>query len=252
MQRIRFRSTAGVAWGELEGGDVHVLAGPLGRRTGEVLAVGDVGLLAPADPTSIVCVGKNYADHVAEMGGDRANLPSEPGLFLKSIGTLAGPGDPIRYPTWTDDLQYEGELAVVIGREMRDVPADRALEHVLGYTIAIDVTARDKQRSDLQWVRAKSADGFCPTGPWLETDLDPGDVRLQTLVNGEVRQDARTRDLIFGVPEVLAYVSSFLTLRPGDLVLTGTPEGVGPLAVGDAIEVRIEGIGALHADVEAG
>ena len=246
MQRVRYRSFDGVHWGELDGGRVHQLTGMLGRPSGHEVDLSDVTLLAPCEPRLIVCVGKNYARHVAEMGGDAADLPTEPGLFLKGLNTLSGPGDDVPYPAWTDELHYEGELAVVIARTMRDVAAADALDHVLGYTMALDVTARDAQRRDLQWVRAKSADGFCPVGPWLETDLDPTDVRLRTIVNGEVRQDARTRDMIFSVPAVLAYVSRFLTLQPGDLVLTGTPDGVGPLAVGDVVEVAIDEIGTLR------
>jgi 2-keto-4-pentenoate hydratase/2-oxohepta-3-ene-1,7-dioic acid hydratase in catechol pathway len=251
MQRVRYRSFDGVHWGEVEGGRVHQLSSMLGRRTGDLVPLSDVALLPPCEPRSIVCVGKNYAKHVAEMGGDASDLPKEPGLFLKALNTLSGPGDPIPYPTWTHELHYEGELAVVIAHEMKNVAAEDALDHVLGYTCAIDVTARDAQRSDLQWVRGKSADGFCPVGPWLETDLDPTDLTVQTFVNGELRQDGHTGDLIFPVAEVLAYVSRFLTLMPGDLVLTGTPDGVGPLQVGDEVEVRIPGIGSLSAPVEA-
>ena len=251
MQRVHYRSFDGVHWGEVEGGRVHQLASMLGRRTGDVVPLTDVSLLPPCEPRSIVCVGKNYAKHIREMGGDASDLPKEPGLFLKALNTLAGPGDPIPHPSWTNDLHYEGELAVVIARTMKNVPAEDALDHVLGYTCAVDVTARDKQRSDLQWARGKSADGFCPVGPWLETDLDPTDVTVQTYVNGELRQDGHTGDLIFPVADVLAYISTFLTLQPGDLVLTGTPDGVGTLHVGDEVEVRIAGIGSLTAPVEA-
>jgi len=250
MQRVRYRSFDGIHWGELEGGRIQQLTTMLGRRSGDVVPLSDVSLLPPCQPRSIVCVGRNYARHIAEMGGDAGDLPSEPGLFLKSLAALSGPGDPIPYPAWTDELHYEGELAVVIAREMRQVPAEEALEYVLGYTCAIDVSARDKQRSDLQWVRAKSADGFCPVGPWLETDLDPTDLTVQTYLNGELRQDGHTGDLIFGVAEILAYISDFLTLAPGDLILTGTPDGVGPMQVGDEVEVRVGGIGSLTASVE--
>lgn len=251
MQRVRYRSFDGVHWGEVEGGAVHQLASMMGRRSGVVVPLSDVNLLPPCEPRNIVCVGKNYASHIAEMGGDAADLPSEPGLFLKSSNSLAGPGDPLPYPRWTSDLHYEGELAVVIARPMKDVPAESALQHVLGYTCAIDVTARDKQRADLQWARAKGADGFCPTGPWLETELDPADVSVRTFVNGELKQDGHTRDLIFSVADVLAYISGFLTLGPGDLVLTGTPDGVGPLQIGDEVQVQVSGVGSLTANVEA-
>ncbi len=245
MQRVRYRSFDGVHWGEVEGGYVQQLGGMMGRSSGPRVPLSDVTLLPPCEPTTIVCVGRNYARHIREMGHDADNLPAEPGLFLKGVNTLRGPGDLVPCPWWTEDLQHEGELAVVIAREMREVARDDALSHVLGYTCALDVTARDKQRADLQWVRGKSADGFCPVGPWLETDLDPSDVRVQTRVNGELRQDGSTRDLIFPVDAVLSYISTFITLHPGDLVLTGTPEGVGPLRPGDEVEVTIDAIGTL-------
>ncbi|MFA5552598.1 MAG: fumarylacetoacetate hydrolase family protein [Trueperaceae bacterium] len=251
MQRVRYRSFDGVHWGELEGGMLHQLTGMLGRPGGHRVPLSDVALLPPCEPSVIVCVGRNYADHIREMGNDSAGLPTEPGLFLKGLNTLSGTGDDVPYPQWTNDLQYEGELAVVIAREMRNVAAEDALEYVLGYTCALDVTARDKQRADLQWVRGKSADGFCPVGPWLETDIDVGNLRLQTLVNGEVRQSGSTADMIFPVPELLSYISGIITLQPGDVVLTGTPEGVGPLRPGDTVEVTIEGIGTLTNHVAA-
>ncbi|MEX2535741.1 MAG: fumarylacetoacetate hydrolase family protein [Trueperaceae bacterium] len=254
MQRVRYRGAEGIHWGELEGGMITRLSAMLGGRNGDTEMLSDVTLLPPCEPRSIVCVGKNYAEHIREMSGSdlptSEELPGEPGLFLKGVNALAGPGDPIPYPSWTTELHYEGELAVVIGREMRHVSEERALEHVLGYTCACDVTARDRQRSDLQWARAKSADGFCPMGPWLVTDLDPSALGIQTKVNGELRQDGNTRDLIFSVPKVLAYISSFMTLQPGDLVLTGTPEGVGELKVDDEVEVTVQGVGSLLNVVE--
>lgn len=251
MQRVRYRSFDGVHWGEVQGGRVQQLTGMLGRPSGHTVDLSEVTLLAPCEPRSIVCVGKNYAKHVAEMGGSVDALPKEPGLFLKALNALSNPGDDIPVPAWTSELHHEGELAVVIARTMRDVVPEDALDHVLGYTIANDVTARDAQRSDLQWVRAKSSDGFCPVGPWLETDLDPADLSVQVRVNGELRQDGHTRDLIFPVPEILAYISRFLTLEPGDLVLTGTPDGVGLLRPGDVVEVTIDAIGTLHNPVVA-
>ncbi len=253
MKRVRYRSFDGEHWGELEGGHVHRLNGMLGRHDGSRVPLSDVTLLAPCEPRIIVCVGRNYAEHLRELGNLPASgdLPKEPGLFLKGVNALGGPGDDIPYPYWTNDLQFEGELAVVIARELRDVEAEDALDFVLGDTCAVDVTARDRQRSDLQWTRGKSADGFCPIGPWLETDLDPTALRLTTLVDGVVKQDGNTRDMIFPVAEVLSYISRFMTLSPGDVVLTGTPEGVGRLEVGDEIEVRIEGIGSLTNQVVA-
>ena len=251
MQRVRYRTFDGVHWGQVEGGTVRQLAAMRGRPTGVVVPLTDVNLLPPCEPRNIVCVGKNYARHIAEMGGDAADLPQEPGLFLKGLNTLSGPGDSVPHPAWTSELHYEGELAVVIGSTLRKATAAEALDHVLGYTCALDVTARDKQRSDLQWVRGKSADGFCLVGPWLETDLDPADASVRTFLNGELKQDGHTSDLIFPVADVLAYISTFMTLGPGDLVLTGTPDGVGPMRVGDEVEVQVSGIGSLVAQVEA-
>lgn len=231
-------------WGTVEGDRVRVTHGPGGNRTGRVFTLDEIRLLPPARPTKIVCVGRNYRDHIREMG-HRDEAPAEPGLFLKAPNALAAPGEGVPYPAFTRSFHYEGELAVVIGERMRSVPEKRALEHVRGYTCALDLTARDCQKTDLQWVRAKSADGFLPLGPWLETELDPQHVSIRTHVNGELRQDGRTEDMIFPVAHLLAYVSTFMTLEPGDVVLTGTPSGVGELRSGDVVEVAVEGIGPL-------
>jgi 2-keto-4-pentenoate hydratase/2-oxohepta-3-ene-1,7-dioic acid hydratase in catechol pathway len=207
----------------------------------------DVRLLAPVLPRSkVVGIGRNYAAHAAELGND---VPSEPLMFLKPNTSVVGPGDPIYYPRQTQDLHYEGELAVVIGRICRDVPAEQATDVIHGYTIANDVTARDLQRSDGQFTRAKGFDSFCPLGPWIETDLDPqhfiDGVRVQTHLNGEVVQDGSTADMIFDIPALIAHVSSVMTLLPGDVILTGTPEGVGPMQVDDEVEISIAGLGTL-------
>jgi 2-keto-4-pentenoate hydratase/2-oxohepta-3-ene-1,7-dioic acid hydratase in catechol pathway len=207
----------------------------------------DVRLLAPVLPRSkVVGIGKNYAAHAAEMGGE---VPKEPLMFLKPNTSVVGPGDNIYYPPQTKNLHYEGELAVVIGRICRDVPAEQATDVIHGYTIANDVTARDLQRSDVQFTRAKGFDSFCPLGPWIETDLDPqvfaDGVSIQTHLNGDIVQDGTTSDLIFDIPTLIAYVSSVMTLLPGDVILTGTPEGVGPMEVGDEIEISIAGLGTL-------
>ncbi len=246
MKILRFGSGQ---YGVLEGPWVYATEGPLGKRTGERYQLASLRLLTPAEPTKIVAVGKNYLGHVREMGGEAP--PEEPGVFLIAPNALVPHEGTIPYPSWTRELHYEGELAVVIGRTMRGVSEEEALGYVLGYTAANDVTARDKQRTDLQWARAKSADGFLPLGPWIETDLDPSAVSVRTYVNGELRQDGSTRDLIFSVSQVLAYISRFMTLYPGDVVLTGTPEGVGPLVVGDVVEVAVEGVGTLRNRVEA-
>jgi 2-keto-4-pentenoate hydratase/2-oxohepta-3-ene-1,7-dioic acid hydratase in catechol pathway len=217
------------------------------KLTNEQHRLADVRLLAPVLPRSkVVGIGRNYAAHAAELGND---VPAEPLMFLKPNTSVVGPGDPIYYPSQTSNLHFEGELAVVIGRICRDVPAEQATDVIFGYTIANDVTARDLQRSDVQFTRAKGFDSFCPVGPWIETDLDPQDFgdgrRLQTFLNGDVVQDGSTADMIFDVPTLVAHVSSVMTLLPGDLILTGTPEGVGPMEVGDEVEISIAGIGAL-------
>jgi 2-keto-4-pentenoate hydratase/2-oxohepta-3-ene-1,7-dioic acid hydratase in catechol pathway len=202
--------------------------------------------LAPFLPSKIIGIGKNYADHAAEMGGE---APKEPLMFFKPSTSVIGPEDPIRMPDTRVD--YEGELAVVIGRLCREVPVERVPEVVFGYTCANDVTARDWQQSDGQWARAKGIDSFCPLGPWIETDLDPSDLQLRTIVDGAVRQDGRTSMLIHDVPTLVSYVSTYFTLIPGDVILTGTPAGIGPLTAGQRVTVEIEGIGSLANPVTA-
>jgi 2-keto-4-pentenoate hydratase/2-oxohepta-3-ene-1,7-dioic acid hydratase in catechol pathway len=207
------------------------------------IALSDVRLLAPVLPRSkVVGIGKNYAAHAAEMNSD---VPTEPLLFLKPNTSVVGPGDPVFYPRQSSEVHYEGELAVVIGRICRDVTAERVDEVVYGYTVANDVTARDLQRSDVQFTRAKSFDSFCPLGPWIETELDTADLKVTTHLNGELMQDGSTKDMVFDVPALVAHVSSVMTLLPGDVILTGTPEGVGPMRVGDEVEVTVTGIGSL-------
>ncbi|MGI8899432.1 MAG: fumarylacetoacetate hydrolase family protein [Nocardioides sp.] len=217
--------------------------------TDKELRLSDVRLLAPVLPRSkVVGIGRNYAAHAAEMGGD---VPAEPLMFLKPNTSVVGPGDPVFYPRQSSEVHYEGELAVVIGRICRDVAPERVADVVYGYTVANDVTARDLQKSDVQFTRAKGFDSFCPLGPWIETELDTSDLRLQTHLNGDLVQDGTTRDLIFDVPTLVAYVSSVMTLLPGDVILTGTPEGVGPMTVGDEVEVTVTGIGSLANKVVA-
>jgi len=211
--------------------------------TGEKVPLEDVRLLAPVIPRSkVVCVGKNYAAHAAEMGGE---APAEPLLFLKPNTAVIGPGEPIFYPEQSRSVHFEGELAVVIGRICRDISPTDAAKVIFGYTIGNDVTARDLQKADGQWTRAKGFDTFCPLGPWIETDLDASEISVRTELNGEIKQDGNTRDLIHPIADVIAYISSVMTLLPGDVVLTGTPEGVGPMDVGDEVSVSIDGIGTL-------
>ncbi len=211
--------------------------------TGQKTPVADVRLLAPVIPRSkVVGVGKNYAKHAAEMGGE---VPTEPLIFLKPNTSVIGPNEPIFYPAQSSNVHFEGELAVVIGRICKDVSVEDAPRVIFGYTIGNDVTARDLQASDGQWARAKGFDTFCPIGPWIETDLDPSNVRITTVLGDETKQDENSSDMIFSVPEIIAYVTSFMTLLPGDVILTGTPSGVGPMEVGDSVSVTIEGLGTL-------
>jgi 2-keto-4-pentenoate hydratase/2-oxohepta-3-ene-1,7-dioic acid hydratase in catechol pathway len=213
------------------------------RLTGSRYPLADVRLLAPVLPSKVIAIGKNYADHVREMGGEP---PPEPVIFLKPSTAVIGPRDPIVYPAeLSERVDFEGELAVVIGRLCRQVPAARVPEVIFGYTCANDVTARDLQAKDGQWARAKGFDTFCPLGPWIQTDIDPADLELTTVVNGEIRQNARTSQLMHGVTALVSYVSAVMTLLPGDVLLTGTPAGVGPLKEGDEVSVTIENIGTL-------
>ncbi|GAA5532666.1 fumarylacetoacetate hydrolase family protein [Deinococcus aluminii] len=245
MRLVRIQYGEAPRWGQIEGDTIHLTDGMGGEPTGETVPLEGARLLAPAEPTKIVCVGRNYLDHIKELGNDTGDLPSEPGIFLKGPNALAEPGGTVQYPDWTQNFHFEGELALVIGQQARDLRPDTALSAVLGYTCGLDLTARDLQKQDLQWFRAKAADRFCPLGPWLETDLDPTDLRVQTRVNGELRQDGRTSHMIFDVVQILTYLTRYVTLEPGDVVLTGTPEGVGALHRGDTVEVEVEGIGTL-------
>jgi 2-keto-4-pentenoate hydratase/2-oxohepta-3-ene-1,7-dioic acid hydratase in catechol pathway len=217
------------------------------RLTGRSYPLASVKLLAPVLPSKVIGAGANYAGHSRERGGDPR---AEPVLFLKPSTAVCGPGDPVRYPAkLSERVDYEGELAVVIGRLCRDVPAAGAAAVILGYTCANDVTARDLQAADGQWARAKGFDTFCPLGPWIETGADPADLELTTVVNGEVRQRARTSALRHPVADLVARASAVMTLLPGDVLLTGTPAGTGPLADGDEVSVTIEGIGTLTNEV---
>ncbi len=219
------------------------------QLTGEKLALEDVRLLAPVIPRSkVIGVGRNYVEHASELGND---VPEEPLLFLKPNTSVIGPDDPIVLPKHSDEVHHEAELAVIIGRIAKDLPAERVTEVVLGYTCSNDVTARDLQRKDNQWARAKGFDSSCPLGPWIETDLDPGDLAVRCLVNGEQRQDGRTSQMVFDVAALVSYISHAFTLLPGDVILTGTPAGVGPIEVGDHVVVSIENIGVLANQVVA-
>ncbi|WP_457253404.1 fumarylacetoacetate hydrolase family protein [Pedococcus sp. P5_B7] len=211
--------------------------------TGETVPLEDARLLAPVIPRSkVIGIGRNYADHAKEMGGEP---PAQPLMFLVPNTAVVGPGDPIVMPAGAQEISYEGELAVVIGRIAKDVPRERVSEVVYGYTCANDVTARDWQRGDGQWARAKGFDTSTPLGPWITTDLDVSDLRIQSRIDGETRQDGRTADMIFDVETLVSYVSAAFTLLPGDVILTGTPAGVGLVEPGQRVDVEIEGIGTL-------
>ena len=219
------------------------------RTTGQTTRIGQ--RKAPVEPVNLFCIGKNYLEHAKEGGDDTA--PERPIIFMKPTSALNHPDSPIRLPDCSPrpEVDFEGELAVVNGKAGRDIPLHKALEHVLGYTVGHDVSARwwQKEGGGGQWIRGKGFDSFCPLGPWIETDLDPqhfiDGVRLQTHLNGEVVQDGSTADMIFDIPALIAHVSSVMTLLPGDVILTGTPEGVGPMEVGDEVEISIAGLGSL-------
>jgi 2-keto-4-pentenoate hydratase/2-oxohepta-3-ene-1,7-dioic acid hydratase in catechol pathway len=241
----RFSHEGAVSFGVIEGDTIaQISAHPFGpiEFTGGRAPLSAVKLLAPVLPSKVVAIGKNYASHAAEMGGE---VPEQPLIFLKPSTSVIAGGDAIASPPSSERVDYEGELAVVIGRLCRDVPVERAMEVVLGYTCANDVTARDQQKTDGQWSRAKGYDTFCPLGPWIETDVDPADLQITTRLNGEVKQDSRTSMIVHKIPTLIAYITSCMTLLPGDVILTGTPDGIGPMQIGDTVEVEIEGVGTL-------
>jgi 2-keto-4-pentenoate hydratase/2-oxohepta-3-ene-1,7-dioic acid hydratase in catechol pathway len=251
MRLLRFRHGDRISTGAVQPGSdtVQVIAGTFFEDplpTGEEIPIDDVMLLAPVLPSKLVCVGKNYAAHAAEFGME---VPEEPLLFLKPSTAVIGPGDQIRLLPISRRTDYEGELAVVIGRLARTVKAEDASRFILGFTCANDVTLRDLQRTDDQWARAKGFDGSCPLGPWIETSVDPTDAVVETRLNGDVVQHASTSDMVFGVAELIEYITAFMTLLPGDVLLTGTPEGVGRVQAGDVVEVEVEGVGALRTPV---
>ena len=235
------------AYGVIEGEEVAVIEPhpfatyhPTGRR----LPVEGLRLLAPVIPSKIVAVGRNYVDHAAELGSE---VPAEPLLFLKPSTAVIGPGHPLRLPTdVSDEVSFEGEIAVVIGALISRVTPEVAAKAILGVTCANDLTLRDVQRREDQWARAKGFDGSCPLGPAIATGLDLADIRVRTFVDGELRQDGNSAQMVFGIADVVAEISQTMTLLPGDVVLTGTPAGVAPLAPGQRVRVEIDGVGALE------
>lgn len=249
MRIARFSIDGNVGFGVLEGDELDVIKGhPFAEfeRSGQKVPLDKVRLLPPVLPNKVVAIGRNYADHAAELGNA---VPDVPVTFFKPSTSVTGPGDPIAYPSFSQEVHHEAELAVVIGRMCREVPRERAKDVILGYTCANDVTARDVQQREKQWARAKGFDSSCPLGPWVETGLTPEDIAagltVQCTVNGEQRQLGRTSDMVRPVEDLIVHITEAMTLLPGDVILTGTPAGVGPLNVGDEVAVTIEGIGTL-------
>ncbi|MEU9232636.1 fumarylacetoacetate hydrolase family protein [Streptomyces subrutilus] len=260
MRIARFSIDGNVAFGAVEGDAAPGAEGELVldiikgipfadfELSGTKVPLSKVRLLPPVLPNKVVAVGRNYAEHAAELGNaifDDQGRPEAPLTFFKPSTSVVGPGDPITYPSFSQDLHHEAELAVVIGRMCREVPRERVKDVILGYTCANDVTARDVQQREKQWARAKGFDSSCPLGPWIETDLDPADLTIQCTVNGEQRQLGRTSDMVRSIEDLIVHITEAMTLLPGDVILTGTPAGVGPLNVGDEVAVTIEGIGTL-------
>lgn len=251
MKWARFALAENSYAGYLENGTLFVVEGDIfageWQETGETFPLDDVTLLAPCLPTKVIGIGLNYRDHAEEMN---MALPSEPLVFFKAPSAVIGPGEAILYPDWIGRMDYEAELAVVIGRRAKNVPAAEADAYIFGYTCGNDVTARRLQKKDGQWARAKSFDTFCPLGPWVVAGLDAAKLNVFLELNGEIKQKSNTSQLMFGPRELVASLSRFMTLEPGDVILTGTPSGVGPMTTGDRVTVRIEAIGDLTNNIE--
>ncbi len=212
------------------------------RRLEATLPLAEVKLVAPVEPSKIVCIGRNYAEHAKEHD---VEVPKVPLIFLKPPSSIIGPDEAIVLPPQSQQVEHEAELVVVIGKRGRNIITEEAQNYIFGYTVGNDVTARDLQRSDGQWTRAKGYDTFCSFGPWVDTEFDPSDAIITCRVSGQPRQMASTRDMVFNVSQIIAFISSVMTLEPGDLIFTGTPAGVGPLVDGDEVVIEIEGLGKL-------
>ena len=251
MKIIRYEAESRINWGVIEGDSVREMEGdPFGHfhLTSKMKRIGEVRLLAPCFPSKIVALGLNYRDHAEEV---KLALPQEPLLFIKPSTSVIGPGDAIIYPKMSKRVDYEAELAVVIGKAAKGVSEERAAEYILGYTCLNDVTARDLQPQNGQWTTAKGFDTFAPIGPWIVTDIDPHHLDVSSYLNGERRQHSNTKNLIFGPRQLVSFISRVMTLLPGDVIATGTPSGIGPMTIGDKIGVVIEGIGTLSNQVAA-
>lgn len=249
MKIARFDLNGEIRFGSIVGDSVSLFrTNPFESQelSGESVSLDQVKLLAPVAPSKVICIGMNYAAHAAEISQD---VPDEPLMFFKPISAIIGPGDLIVLPQQSDQVELEVELAIVIGKQAKNISKAEVKSHILGYTIGNDVTARDIQFSDLQWARAKGFDTFCPLGPWIETDFDPAGKHLDSRVSGERRQHAKTNDMIFNVETIVSFVSENVTLFPGDVILTGSPAGISRITHGDEIECEIEGIGVLRNQV---
>jgi 2-keto-4-pentenoate hydratase/2-oxohepta-3-ene-1,7-dioic acid hydratase in catechol pathway len=252
-ERVRFTPGSGPPielYGIVAGDSVHQTESLWSSERGAAYPLAGVRLLAPCRPSKIVCVGRNYADHAKELGNP---VPAEPMIFFKPPTSVVGPGEPIVYPRISRFVSYEGELGVVIGRRARFVKADEAEQYIFGYTCVNDVTARDLQKQDGHFTRAKGFDTFCPVGPWIvpKAHVDAARLRVRTILDGDVKQDAPVADMVFSVAAIIEYVTEFMTLEPGDLLATGTPPGVGPMLPGQLVRVEIDGVGVLENPVTA-
>lgn len=252
MKYVRFETgDKKIQYGVLREKIIQVVAGSIfsdHEITSEEVPLDTVRLLAPVEATKILCIGLNYVDHAKEFGKP---IPVEPLLFLKPASSVIGPQGNIVYPPQTENLHYEAELAIVIGKEAKNISEDEAKEYIFGYTVGNDVTARDLQNKDGQWSRAKGFDTFCPLGPWIETEVhNPDNLDIRLNLNGIVKQESNTNNMVFNCSEILAYLSSIMTLLPGDVIMTGTPAGIGPMEVGDIVKVTIQGIGTLENNIQ--
>jgi 2-keto-4-pentenoate hydratase/2-oxohepta-3-ene-1,7-dioic acid hydratase in catechol pathway len=241
----RYQHDKTISYGTIDGDSVSAITpDPFSRwkKTGESLPLAKVKLLSPCVPTKVVAVGLNYIDHAGELNMD---VPDEPIIFLKPAEAVIGPDDKIVYPATSEQVDYEAEVGVVIKKRASLVAEEDTAGYILGYTCANDVTARDLQRKDGQWTRAKGFDTFAPIGPWIDTEFDPGAVNVQSILNGEIKQSSSTKNMIFSIPKLVSFISGVMTLNPGDVIMTGTPPGVGPMKRGDEITVYIEGLASL-------
>ncbi len=249
MRIVRFREGSDICYGIIEGSFVSELQGDIFAQyefTEKKYPMEELEILAPCQPTKIVALGLNYRSHAEEL---KMKLPEDPLLFLKPSTAVIGPNEDIIYPAMSHRVDYEAELGVVIGKETKGISEDEAEEYILGYTCFNDVTARDLQGKDKQFTRSKEFDTFAPMGPWIETELNPASLKVESYLNGERRQSGTTADLIFSVLQLVSFISNVMTLLPGDVIATGTPAGIGPMQVGDTIEIVVEGIGTLKNEV---